>query len=75
MADLLYGLGSVSALQGRKDEALSFLREAVEHGLRVSDALGIDKDPDLQSLRGDPRFAALVAYAKEHVSSAQPPKQ
>ena len=29
------------------------------------------KDPDLQSLHGDPRFAALVAHAKERAVAAQ----
>lgn len=39
-----------------------------------SGALGMEKDPDLKSLQGDPRFVALVAYAKERVAAAQEPK-
>jgi eukaryotic-like serine/threonine-protein kinase len=58
-----YNLGCIMALQGRRDEALSFLREAVEHGLH--NYAGIDNDPDLKSLHGDPRFAALVADARQ----------
>jgi hypothetical protein len=33
----------------------------------------MDKDPDLNPLRGDPRFAALVAHAKEIAAAAQKP--
>jgi hypothetical protein len=36
--------------------------------------LGIDKDPHLKSLHGDPRFAALVAHAKERAAAAETPK-
>jgi len=74
-ADSVYSLGCVMALRGRNNEALSLLREAVDHGLSAADALGIEKDDNLKSLRADPQFAALVAYAKQHVSSTQQPKQ
>ena len=65
-----YNLGCVAARRGRRDEALSFLREAVDHGLPRDVDLGIDKDPDLKSLHGDPRFDALVAYAKLRAAAA-----
>ena len=68
-----YNLGCLAALRGRIDEALSLLREAVDHGLPSGVDLGIDKDPDLKSLHGDPRFAALVAHAKERAAAAQKP--
>ena len=55
-------------------EALSLLRQAVDHGLSPSDALGMEKDPDLKSLHGDPRFIPLVAYVKEREAAAQRPK-
>ena len=61
------------AILGQRDEALSLLREAVDHGLRVEDDLGLDKDPDLQSPHADPRFAALVAHAKERAAPTQKP--
>ena len=67
-------LGCLAALQGHADEALSLVREAIDHGLSPAADLRIDKDPDFQSLHGDPRFDALVAYAKQHASAAQPPK-
>jgi non-specific serine/threonine protein kinase/serine/threonine-protein kinase len=60
-----YNLACVEAHLGHKDEALSFLRDAVDHGLPPSADLGIDKEEELQSLHGDPRFAALVEHAKE----------
>jgi hypothetical protein len=34
-----------------------------------ADILSIEKDPDLKSLHGDPRFDALVAHAKERVAA------
>jgi len=37
----------------------------VDHGLQAEADLGLDQDPDLKSLHGDPGFAALVAHAKE----------
>ena len=58
-------MGCFAALRGRKDEALSFLREAVDHGLRPGDDLNMEKDSDLKFLHGDPRFDVLMAHAKE----------
>jgi serine/threonine protein kinase len=68
-----YNLGCIAARRGRRDEALSLLREAVDHGLYPPAALGMDKDTDLKSLHGDPRFAALVAHAKERAAATQKP--
>jgi hypothetical protein len=73
-ADSMYGLGCLAALQGRKDEALSLLREAVDHGLPVPGDLAIEKEDSLKSLHGDPRFVALVASAKPHAAATQTPK-
>jgi len=69
-----YNLGGIALHRGRRDEALSLLREAVDHGLAPNIALYMEKDPDLQSLHGDARFAALVAHAKERAAAAQKPK-
>ena len=55
---------------GKRDEALSLLREAIDHGIPPSLGLGIESDSDLQSLHGDPRFDAVVAHAKEHAAAA-----
>jgi eukaryotic-like serine/threonine-protein kinase len=67
-----YILACVAARSGSRDEALSLLREAVDHGLSPEIALGIEKDSDLKSLRGDPRFDALLAHAQELAASRKP---
>lgn len=69
-----YALACVLARQGRRDQALSLLRNAIDHGLDAGNDLDMEKDDDLKSLHGDPRFTALVAYAKEHAAAAQKPK-
>jgi len=66
----VYNLGVIAGRQGRRSQALSLLREAVDHGLPPESDLGIDKDPELDSLHGDSRFAALVAHAKERAAAA-----
>jgi serine/threonine protein kinase len=72
-ATSIYNLGCLAAVQGRRDEAFSLLREAVDHGFPPWADLAIEKDPDLQSLYGDPRFAAIVTDAKERAAAAQKP--
>ena len=68
-----YNLACLAALQDRRDEALSLLGLAVNHGLPPFADLAIPKDTDLKSLHGDPRFAALVARAEAKASAAQQP--
>jgi serine/threonine protein kinase/tetratricopeptide (TPR) repeat protein len=67
----VYNLACIAARIGRGDEALRLLREALDHGLRSSVSLAMPKDDDLSSLRGDPRFDALVAHAKEKAAAVQ----
>jgi A/B hydrolase-like, N-terminal domain len=55
----------LAAVQGHTEQALSLLREAVDHGLRSAVAVTMDKDDDLKSLHDDPRFLVLIAHAKE----------
>ena len=69
-----YNLGALAAHLGHPDDALALLRTAVDHGLPVGVAMGMDKDTDLQSLHGDARFDELVAYARQHVAKAAKPK-
>ena len=69
----MYNLGCIAAHRGRSDEALSWLRQAVDHGLAPFADLGMGQDPDLKSLHGDTRFAALVAHAKERAAVVQKP--
>jgi nucleotide-binding universal stress UspA family protein len=48
---------------------LKLLSEAVDHGLSLADTLGIEKDPDFESLHGNPGFEALVKHAKERAAA------
>ena len=67
----IYNLGCLAARQGRRDEALSLLGQAVDHGLGPSLDLQMETDPDLKSLHGDPRFTVLVVHAKERAAAQQ----
>jgi hypothetical protein len=64
-AATVYHLGCLAAHRGDKDKAIALLNQAVDHGLARRDELEIEKDPRLAPLHADPRFAALVAHAKE----------
>ncbi len=68
----LYNLGTIAAHRGRLDNAFSLLRQAIDNGLPPYGDLGIDQDTDLKPLHNDPRFAALVAYAKQHAAASSP---
>ena len=68
-ADTLYNLASAVAKKGHTNEALSLLRQSVDHGLLPRDVEGIGEDPDLKVLHGKPGFGALVAYAKKHAGT------
>ena len=63
-ASLYYNLACLEALQGSRDQALAALRRAVElvrDESRQELAAAARGDEDLESLRGDPEFDALVA--------------
>ena len=64
-ASTAYGLACVLALEGKRDEALTNLQFAEEHSLSADLRKGLETDPDLNALHGDPRFAALIAHSKE----------
>jgi eukaryotic-like serine/threonine-protein kinase len=66
-----FNLGCLEALQGHRERALSFLREAIDHGLRPTQAVAAVQDDDLKSLRGDPRYEALVAEVKKRAAQTQ----
>jgi len=53
-ADTAYNRACCLALAGRKDEAFTWLQYAIKAGFRSLDQIA--KDPDLASLRGDPRW-------------------
>jgi eukaryotic-like serine/threonine-protein kinase len=58
-----YWLSSYYAGTGEKEKALSTLQKSVQFGFR--DFAALEANPAFNSLRTDPRFAALVAHAKE----------
>jgi len=66
-----YDLATLLARDGQTAEALSLLRDAIDHGLPPLMDSQIEKDALFDSLHSDPRFAALVAHAKERTSSSQ----
>ncbi len=57
----LYQLGTTAARRGRADEALDFLRRALEEGHAPE---SMSDDPHLRALRDHPQFQALVAEAE-----------
>jgi predicted nucleic acid-binding protein len=68
-----YNLGGIALHKGKPDEALSLLRDAIDHGLAPNIAVNMEKDPDLSALYKDQRFTSLVAHAKERAAAAQKP--
>jgi tetratricopeptide (TPR) repeat protein len=65
-----YLLASLHAKQGKKDEALASLAEAVKWGFNQSEAM--DRDPNFESLNGNLEFAKLIAAAKSAQTPANP---
>jgi hypothetical protein len=64
----LYNLACLDALEGNEETALERLREAIAAGWATTRILD---DPDLDSLRGDPRFEALVAEVRERLEDRE----
>lgn len=61
----LYNQACVLALMGRTDDALEALERAVDAG--YADAVGMERDADFRSLRGEKGFHALVQRVRrEH---------
>lgn len=58
-----YNQGCVALQQGRADEAIEWLRHAIETGF--TDADHMEKDHLLQALRGDARFQALLVQLRQ----------
>jgi len=60
----LYNLACLAALGGEREQALDLLEEAVTTGWAAPVILD---DPDLESLRGDPRLEAAVTEVKRRL--------
>ncbi len=56
-AMLLYNIACTYTLIGRTDEAIGFIERAVDRGFGHKEWL--DHDPDLNALRGNPRFETI----------------
>jgi tetratricopeptide (TPR) repeat protein len=59
-----YNLACSLALVKRKSDALRSLRQAIELGYR--DIEWMQQDPDLEGLKNDPGFKALLEQLKPH---------
>ena len=70
-ASTAYELACVLALEGKRDEAFANLQFAVQHELTAEKRQGLEKDTDLKSLHGDPRFDSLVASARQRAAAPQ----
>jgi Tetratricopeptide repeat len=70
----VYYLACIEARKENRSEALSLLRQALDHGLAISWGLGMDTFPDLTSLHGDPRFIAMVAEVKQRAAATKTPE-
>lgn len=58
LAWALYSIACIYALEGRTKEAISFLGQSLEKGLRDLKHIRADKDLDL--VRSDPKFVKLI---------------
>ena len=58
-AGVCYNVACLYSLEGRVEDALRCLEDAFQHGF--GDKAWIEHDPDLEPLRGEPRFQALLA--------------
>ncbi len=69
-ASSAYSLASVLALEGKRDDAISNLKFAVEHDLSAEERSGLATNDDLKALRSDPRYAAILATSGQKAALA-----
>jgi tetratricopeptide (TPR) repeat protein len=60
---ILYAMAAVNALKGNRDEALSFLRQSIQH--RPENRFMASRDSDFESLIDDAEFKQLVTGAEK----------
>jgi serine/threonine protein kinase/tetratricopeptide (TPR) repeat protein len=63
-----YNYACVAVVANRPNEALQYLREAIDLG--YSDAEHLQTDDDLKPLRRDPRFTSLVSEARKRTAAS-----
>jgi eukaryotic-like serine/threonine-protein kinase len=71
-ASAAYKLACVLALEGKKEESLPNLQFAIEHPLSKLYRLEIEQKPDFKTLRGDPRFEAILASSRQRIAAQKP---
>ena len=71
-AETKENLAALAALRGERDTALSWLRDAVDHGLPPFSAKDIESDEEYKSLHADPRFIAIVADVHKRYGTPPP---
>jgi eukaryotic-like serine/threonine-protein kinase len=64
-----YNLGRLAARRGEPDEAFRLINEALDRGLAAEYGMNMGQDPELASIRDDPRFGALVARAESRTTA------
>jgi len=69
VADSANFLARLLSLEKKREEALSLLRHAVEHGLAAEDDLKIAKDPHLQGLHRTLEFVEFVADGERQAAA------
>ena len=70
-ATTAYNLACVLALDGKRDEAFANLKFALAHELPADLRQGLEKDDDLKSLHGDPRFEEIVSSSRQRAAALQ----
>jgi len=68
-AETTESLAGLKMREGKRDEAIRLLREAVDHGLPGWAVDRLATNSDFKALLADPRFTALVADAKSHTAN------
>lgn len=63
-----YNFACSAAVAGHREEALVYLRQAIDGG--YGNAEQVSSDVDLKSLRQDPRFAMIIEQARERDAEA-----
>jgi len=64
----IYNLGRVAARSGQPDDAFRLINEALDRGLAGEYGMHMREDPELSSIRDDPRFGPLVARAESRAT-------
>ncbi|MEW5854460.1 MAG: tetratricopeptide repeat protein, partial [Myxococcota bacterium] len=68
--DAYYNIACIYAVEGKKELALRYLRIAMLNGYAQADA--VDKDPDLDKIRGEAEYAEIMKLARgEQEAQAQ----